>query len=57
MKILHILRSEPSGMVKGFIEAFAEKNESEQFILYKNEVDYSKLTENIFAADYVISWW
>lgn len=57
MKILHILRSEPSGMVNDFVKSFAEKGESEQFILYKYEVDYSKLIENIFAADRVISWW
>lgn len=57
MKILHLLRSEPSKLVNEFIDAFAEKNESEQYVLYKEEVNYSKLIENIFIADRVISWW
>ena len=57
MRILHLLRSEPSKLVNEFIGAFAEKHQSEQYVLYKEEVNYSKLIENIFAADRVISWW
>jgi len=57
MRILHLLRSEPSKPVNQSIEAFAEKHETEQYLLYKKEVNYSELVENIFAADRIISWW
>jgi len=57
MKILHLLRSEPSKLVNEFIDAFAEKNESEQYVLYKEEVNYSKLVEKFFENDRIISWW
>jgi hypothetical protein len=52
-----MLRSEPSKLVNDCIDAFAEKHESEQYVLYREEVNYSILIENIFAADRVISWW
>jgi hypothetical protein len=57
MKILHILRSEPSQLVNSLIESSAGKDESEQYILYKQEINYAELIEKIFTADRVISWW
>ena len=57
MKILHILRSEPSQMVNDLVDAFSEKHESDKYYLYKDELDYSELVEKIFANDRVISWW
>jgi hypothetical protein len=57
MKILHLLRSEPSKLVNGFIDAFSENNESEQFYLYKDKIDYSQLISKIFENDRIISWW
>lgn len=57
MKILHLLRSEPSKLINELIDAFSENNESEQFYLYKDNVDYSQLIAKIFENDRIISWW
>ncbi|WP_456475296.1 hypothetical protein [Candidatus Pyrohabitans sp.] len=56
MKILEILRSEPSDRVKEIIEVHKKEHDVEIFELYKNK-DYEALVDKIFAADKVISWW
>ncbi len=56
MKILEILRSEPSDVVKKIIEIHKQEHDVEVFELYKNK-DYSTLVDKIFEADKVISWW
>jgi len=57
MKMLHILRSTPIPMVKEFMQAFSNDHETDQFLLYEKEVDYSVLVKRIFENDNVISWW
>jgi len=57
MKLLHVLKSEPDEIIKTLMEPLSEGNDVQQFDLYKGEVDYDKLVEQIFEHDKVICWW
>jgi hypothetical protein len=57
MKLLHVLKSEPDEIIKTFMQPLSEGNEVQQFDLYKGEVDYDKLVEQVFEHDKVICWW
>jgi len=57
MKLLHVLKSEPDEIIKTLMEPLSEGNEVQQFDLYKGEVDYDKLVEQIFEHDKVICGW
>jgi len=57
MKILHILRSEPDEMVRMFIREISQVEESVEIPLYREEVDYDRVVEDIFDSDRVICWW
>ncbi len=58
MKILHLLRSEPDETVERLIEAMTD-NEDETTVkpLFKPNLDWSRLVDEIFSHDKVISWW
>ncbi len=56
MKVLEVLRSEPSDLVKKIISIHEKEADVEVFELYKNK-DYSQLVDKIFEADKVICWW
>ncbi len=57
MKLLHVLKSEPDEIIKTLMESLSEGNEVQQFDLYKGEVDYDKLVEQVFEHDKVVCWW
>jgi hypothetical protein len=57
MKILHILRSEPTPEVEKLTTLLSEGQEAMRFPLYEDPVDYDRLIELVFANDKVISWW
>jgi len=57
VKILHILRSEPDEMVRMFIREISQGEDSVEIPLYRGEVDYDRVVEDIFDSDRVISWW
>jgi hypothetical protein len=57
MKVLHILRSEPTSTVTAIIEDGFSDDENVMTPLYDGEVDYQKLVGDLFASDQVISWW
>lgn len=57
MKILHILRSEPSAMVRRLIEGTSKGESASEVPLYQGTVDYPKLVQAIFGSDRVICWW
>lgn len=57
MKILHILRSKPDKNCKQLIEKMSNHEESEEFHLFNDEIDYDLLLRKIFDFDKVISWW
>ena len=59
MKILHILRTRPDVTVEKLIQGATNGDRSKATALYqfKNEQDWSKLVDEIFDNDKVISWW
>ena len=59
MKILHILRTWPEVTVEKLIQGATNGDQSKVTALYEcqNEQDWSKLVDEIFSNDKVISWW
>ena len=57
MRILHLLRTEPSATVEKFIESFSDEEESAVKELYQDDVDWNRLIDDIFSYDKVICWW
>jgi len=57
MKILHLMRTEPDGIVKKFVENLSTEEDANARALYHDDVDWSLITEEIFAHDKVVSWW
>ncbi len=58
MKVLHILRSEPDETVERLIDAMAgEGDQNTVKPLFKPDVNWSRLVDDIFSHDKVISWW
>lgn len=57
MKILHILRSEPTEDVKRMINSVSSGHETMKVEISKENVDYDRLIQLIFDHDKVISWW
>jgi hypothetical protein len=57
MKILHILRTEPDQTVKEIVVSTTNGDESSTAELYKGDIDWSRLVDDIFSHDKIISWW
>ncbi|HEY7725741.1 MAG TPA: hypothetical protein VH880_10420 [Anaeromyxobacteraceae bacterium] len=57
MKLLHILRSEPSDLVRLFIGGMSQGASQVEVPLCRGPVDYARLVEQIFQSDMVICWW
>lgn len=57
MKILHIYRSEPDETVKKLVESITNGDESTVIELYQDNIDWSRLVDDIFSHQKVISWW
>lgn len=57
MKILHILRSEPTELVRVLTGRMSQNETGREVPLYKGGVDYAKLVQDIFESDLVICWW
>ncbi len=57
MKILHLMRTEPDGVVKKLVENLSTADEANVRALYQDDVDWSLVTKEIFAHDKVICWW
>ena len=58
MKVLHLLRSEPDETVQQLIETMTDtEDETTVKPLFKADVDWSRLVDEIFLNDKVISWW
>jgi hypothetical protein len=56
MKVLEILKSEPSETVSKMIAIHEADNEVKTVKLYEN-ADYDALVDDIFSSDKVVSWW
>ena len=59
MKILYILRTRPDVIVEKFMQSVTNGDRSKVTELYEfqNDSDWSKLVDEIFENDKVISWW
>jgi uncharacterized membrane protein YvbJ len=57
MKILYILRSRPDVTVEKFMQTITNGDRAQVAKLYDEQVDWSKLVDDIFNNDKVISWW
>ena len=57
MKILYILRSRPDVTVEKFMQTVTNGDQAEVIGLYEEKMDWSKLIDDIFEHDKVISWW
>jgi len=56
MKLLHILKSEPTETVQEFMAAFTD-DEVKTVLLFEGEVDWAALVDDIFEHEKVICWW
>jgi uncharacterized membrane protein YvbJ len=57
MKILYILRSQPDVTVEKFMQAVTNGDQADVAALYQQNIDWSRLVDDIFEHDKVISWW
>jgi hypothetical protein len=57
MKILYILRTRPDTTVEKFIQTITNGDKPQVTKLYEEKIDWSKLVDDIFNHDKVISWW
>jgi len=57
MDLLHILRSKPDALVRGFIEGMSRGKKVREVPLFEGSPDYDQLVKDIFEADKVICWW
>ena len=57
MKLLNIIRSEPDDTTKKFVEGFSEDEGAKKVVLYKGDIDWSALVDDIFSYDKVVCWW
>ncbi len=57
MKILHIFRSEPDETVQKIVKSTTNGDESKVTELYQDNLDWSRLVDDIFSHEKVISWW
>ncbi len=57
MKVLHVLRTEPDDTVETCMEAFSVEEVVNVRALYKDDIDWFRLVDDIFSHDKVICWW
>ena len=57
MKILHIFRSEPDETVQNIVKSTTNGDESKVTELYQDNIDWSRLVDDIFSHDKVVCWW
>ena len=57
MKILHILRTAADETVKDIVASTTNGDQSKTAELYKGEIDWSSLVDDIFSHDKIICWW
>lgn len=58
MKVLHILRSEPDDTVERLIDSIPDQtDETTVKELFKTQIDWHRLVDDIFSHEKVICWW
>jgi len=56
MKILHIMKKAPDASTKKIMEIQAAGNQVKMIELYKGNVSYDKLVEDVFSYDKIFCW-
>lgn len=57
MKILHIYRSAPDETVAQIVKTSTNGDQSKTVELYQEDIDWSRLVDDIFSHEKVICWW
>ena len=57
MEYLYLLRTEPDDTVKELMVHLTDGDLSRVVRLYNGDVDWSKLVDDVMAAEKVVSWW
>jgi hypothetical protein len=57
MKILHILRTQPDETIQELIKSSTNGDQPKAAEIYKGDIDWAALVDDIFSHDKVISWW
>ena len=57
MKILHIFRTEPDKTVENIVKTTTNGDKSKVWELYKGDIDWSRVVDDIFSHEKIISWW
>jgi hypothetical protein len=57
MEVLHILKSEPEQLASDLIRETCRENDCKNIELYRGDVDWGQVLQEIFAVDKVICWW
>jgi hypothetical protein len=56
MKVLHIVKSKPTGLTKKIIEEQSKKHEVKVINLRKKDISYEDVIDDIFSHDKIFSW-
>ena len=57
MKILHIYRSKPDETIARIVKTTTNGDESKIAEIYKEDIDWYGLVDDIFHHEKVICWW
>lgn len=57
MQILYLLRTQPDETVQKMMKHLTNGDLSKEIKLFEENVDWSKLVDEIMEADQVVSWW
>ena len=56
-KELHLLRTKPGNTVINLTKPISQEGQITLINLYDEDLDWSKLVDDIFSHDKVICWW
>jgi len=57
MRVLHIYKTEPDETTKTLVNILSEGQDTTEFELFKDNIDYEKLLDLVFEHDKVVTWW
>ncbi|WP_157493216.1 hypothetical protein [Desulfonatronovibrio magnus] len=57
MKVLHIFKSEPEKMVSDIVRSTCDENDCKVVEVFRPDVDWENLVDDIFSHNKVICWW
>lgn len=57
MEILHLLRSQPNETVEKLMVNITNGDRSHMVALFKEDINWDMLVDDIMSSDKVICWW